>query len=115
VSHVRFAALQGKLTSRLIGTAVVLVGLATATCRPPAQPTIRPQAGLAIACEPQDATLFIDDRYVGVVARLGQLVLPEGLHRLELRRDGYFAHFAEVTLVKGVRQKLAVKLRREPF
>jgi hypothetical protein len=97
--------------------AVLFAVLATATCRPPAQPIMRPLAGLRIVCEPPGATLFVDDRYVGVVGRLGKqpLMLPEGLHRLELRHDGYFAHFAEVTLAKGVGQRLEVKLRREPF
>jgi hypothetical protein len=86
---------------------------------PPANPGVppRPLAGLLIACEPADAVLLVDDRYLGSVTslRTTPLMLPDGFHRLELRRDGYFSHFAEVTLVKGVRQQLEVKLRREPF
>lgn len=104
------------MATRPIGIAATVL-VAWAACHPPSQPTVRPLAGLRILCEPADATLYVDDRYFGSTARLGRqpLMLPEGFHRLELRRDGYFAHFAEVTLVKGVRQQLEVKLRKEPF
>ena len=43
------------------------------------------------------------------------LALAAGTRRLEVRRDGYFAHYAEVTIAKGVRQRLEIKLRKEPF
>jgi len=61
--------------------------------------------------------LFVDDKYMGTVAGLKgrPLMLPEGPHRIELRRDGYFAHYADVTVAKGVKQRLEVTLRKEPF
>ena len=78
---------------------------------------VRPVGGLLIICEPADAQVFIDDRYHGTVAGLGgrSLTLVEGQRRLELRKEGYFAFFGEVSVVKGVRQKLRVILRKEPF
>jgi len=78
---------------------------------------VRPLAGLLLACEPQDSTVYVDDKYMGSVKGLNErpLMLTEGVHRVEVRRDGYFAHFAEVKIVKGVRQQLTVKLRKEPF
>jgi hypothetical protein len=42
-------------------------------------------------------------------------MVPEGPHRVEIRRDGYFPHFVELTAAKGVRQRLEVKLRKEPY
>jgi hypothetical protein len=111
---------SGQSTRALRGSVVALVVVAAsalAGCPPPGTPPARPLGGLAVACEPDDAQLFVDDRFVGSVASLRQrsLQLPEGLHRIELRRDGFFPHFAEVTTVKGVRQKLEVRLRKEPY
>jgi hypothetical protein len=73
--------------------------------------------GLAIRCDPPDAVLFVDDKYMGTVGSLkGRAVkLPEGVHRIEVRKEGYFSHFAEVKVAKGVRQQLEVALRKEPF
>ncbi len=54
---------------------------------------------------------------MGTVAGLATkpVVVRVGPHRLELRKEGYFAHFAEITVAKGLRHKLEVKLRKEPF
>ena len=96
----------------------VLAVLLVSSCGPPTNVEApRPVGGLLLACKPSDAMVFVDDRYVGTVRSLkGRAVrLPEGVHRLEVRRAGYFAHFAEVAVVKGVRQKLHLALRREPF
>jgi hypothetical protein len=70
-----------------------------------------------IRCEPGDALVYVDDQYQGSVKALAArpLMLPEGSHRIEIRRDGYFSHFAEVTNAKGVQQRLEVKLRKEPY
>ena len=77
----------------------------------------RPLAGLLVICEPADASIYVDDRYMGSVKGLSRkpLLLPPGDHRVEVRRDGFFAHFSEVKVVNGVRQQLKVKLRKEPF
>lgn len=77
----------------------------------------RPLAGLLVQCDPGDAVIYVDDKYMGSVKGLGTkaLMLPEGVHRVEVRKDGYFAHFTEVKMVKGVRQQLRLKLRKEPF
>jgi len=73
--------------------------------------------GILIVCDPDDALIYVDDKYMGSVKGLDRrpLPVPAGAHRLEIRKDGYFAHFAEVTVAKGVRQRLKVKLRKEPF
>jgi len=79
--------------------------------------SVQELGGLQIACEPADALLYVDDRYMGSVASLAKrpLPLPVGPHRLELRSEGHFAHFAEITVAKGVRHRLEVKLRKEPY
>lgn len=92
----------------------LLVGVA---CGPPPGPTMRPAGGLVVICEPQDALIYVDEKYLGATSGLKArpLQLSAGVHRIELRRDGYFTHFAEVTIEPGVRQRLTVKLRKEPF
>jgi len=104
----------GRQRLRVLWLGLALLG----GCGPASPPTeVRPVGGVGIVCEPTDALLFVDDRYVGTVAGLRgrPITLLEGPHRIELRRDGYFAHYADVTVVKGVRQRLQVVLRRELF
>lgn len=66
---------------------------------------------------PKDAQVFVDDRYQGTIVALAgrPLSLRAGVRRLEVRRAGYFAAYHEVTIVRGVRQKLTIDLRKEPF
>jgi hypothetical protein len=100
----------------LIGSAIL--GLLLCACPTPGPGIpVRPLGGVQIRCEPTDALVYVDDQYRGSVAALGArpLMLPEGVHRIEIRRDGYFPHFAEVTTAKAVQQRLEVKLRKEPY
>lgn len=97
---------------------MALLGLFLSSCGPRPTDTLpRLVGGLQIECDPADALIYVDDKYLGSVKGLKQrpLKLTEGTHRIELRREGYFAHYAEVTVVKGVQQRLQVKLRKEPF
>ncbi|MFH1131772.1 MAG: PEGA domain-containing protein [Pseudomonadota bacterium] len=93
------------------------VGLFCCTPKHKLQAEVRPTEGLVVACDPADAQIFVDDRYCGTVeSQKGRpLTLPVGFHRIELRKEGYWAQFFEVNLVQGVRQKIEVKLRKEPF
>jgi hypothetical protein len=77
----------------------------------------RPTAALDISCFPADALVYVNDIYAGSAVSLKKhpLILPEGMHRIELRRDGYFSHFEEVRLQRAERKRLGVKLRKEPF
>ena len=96
-----------------------LACLAMAACGSPGKPAMkpRPQAGLHIVIEPADAQIYVNDRFMGSTKGLAKrpLQLPPGLHRIEIRRVGHFAHFAEVKLARGVKQVLKVRLRKEPF
>lgn len=106
-----FAGRGGRIAGLLLGLWLTACGPSTAEVGP------RPLGGLSIDCRPAGAMLFVDDKYMGTVAGLKgrPLMLPEGPHRIELRRDGYFAHYADVTVAKGVKQRLEVTLRKEPF
>jgi len=98
---------------------IVVVALLIASGCGPAAPSPRalPAGGLVVVSDPPDAMLFVDDKYVGTVASLKgkPVMLAKGTHRIEVRRDGYFAHYAEVTVAEGVQQRLEVQLRQEPF
>jgi hypothetical protein len=101
----------------LIPISIPCLALALACCGPAPDAARLTLGGLSVRCDPPDAVLFVDDKYMGTVGSLkGRAVkLPEGVHRIEVRREGYFSHFAEVKVAKGVRQKLEVALRKEPF
>ena len=95
---------------------VLSVGLLA--CCGPASDTARLDLGrLRVGCVPADAMLYVDGRFLGTVASLkGRAVaLPEGLRRVEVRRQGYFSHLAEVQVAKGARRRLDVRLRKQPF
>jgi hypothetical protein len=77
----------------------------------------QPLGGVVLLCEPRDASLFVDDKYLGSVRGLRDrpLNLPVGTHRIEISKPGYFPHYAEVQVAQGVRERLEVTLRKEPF
>lgn len=102
----------------------VLLGLAALAGCPsagtgPGESNAGPRAlqGVVLDCEPDDALIFVDDRYMGSVKGLTArpLTLAAGVHRIELRREGYFSRYLDVTVERGVKQHLRVKLRKEPF
>lgn len=103
----------------LMAALLLLLGVAGVSCGPKGPGELHPRTlqGLLIQCEPADAAVYVDDRYIGSVKGLDRKALPlePGTHRLELRRDGYFSHFSEVKVVAGVRQRIQVTLRKEPF
>lgn len=72
---------------------------------------------LIIVSDPPEALIFVDDRYLGTVRGLRgrALALRPGTRRLEVRREGYFAFYADVKIARGVRKRLVIKLRKEPF
>jgi len=99
----------------LVGGALLVLCQGCPTGAAPPRP--RPLGGLVVRCQPADAMIYVDDHLEGSASSFGQrpLALPLGFHRVEIRRDGYYPYFAEVTVVEGVRQQLEVQLRREPF
>jgi hypothetical protein len=52
---------------------------------------------LQVTTLPADADVFVDDRFVGSVSQLGgKLRVLPGRHRIEIRRDGYYRHYADL-------------------
>ncbi len=62
---------------------------------------------------PRDASVYIDEQFVGflgVVAARG-VRLPEGVHRISIERDGYFAWDR---LVESDRQPITLEVEMRP-
>ena len=58
-----------------------------------------------------DATVFVDGRFVGPVSMVkGGIAVVPGHHRIEVRRDDYFARYVEVDLKRAERKKLEINL-----
>jgi PEGA domain len=71
--------------------AAALVGALLLSCAPAAIPTA-PTVSLRMTGSPPEATVTIDDRYVGplnVVAARG-VALPVGQHQISVESPGYF-------------------------
>lgn len=98
-------------------TLLLVVSGGCGPSRPNAVPGPRNLSGLRITCEPVDAQLFVNDAYMGETKGLDRtpIMLREGVHRIEIRRSGYFSYFATVRVARGVGQGLHVRLRKEPF
>lgn len=79
-------------------------------------PTIQ-HGKLIVRAQPADAMLFVDDRYVGTIEGLKAraILIALGRRRIELRRKGYFAHYAEVWAKLNHVQRLQIQLRKRPF
>lgn len=68
-------------------------------------------AVLVVHCESAEAVVWIDERRVGEVGELaGGVPLRPGAHRVEVRQDGRFSRYVDVTVAPGERRVLAVAL-----
>jgi len=58
-----------------------------------------------------DAALWIDGSYVGTLGLLrGGVAVEPGPHRVEIRHDDYFSHYAEITLASRERKRFQIEL-----
>lgn len=120
MAHVRGRSLTALATGVLSAAPLLLSLLAASSpgCRTGA-PAAGPKhlGSLQIRCQPADVLVYVDDHLEMAPSRPSQesLALPAGFHRIEIRKDGYFPHFAEITVVEGRRQTITVALRKEPF
>ena len=109
--------LDGCVARALGVIAAMSLALAVSACRggPPGAGVRHTALGaLVVSVVPQDAELLVNER--PVAARRGRPIgVPAGPCRIELRRQGYFSHFAELDVVAGRSFRLEVRLRPEPF
>lgn len=69
-------------------------------------------AVVVIRCDVKDAELWVDGRYFREIVEIprGGVRMPPGMHRVEIRHDDYFSHYAELELAPRERRTLDVNL-----
>lgn len=72
------------------------------------------RAQLVIDCEVEDASVWVDGRYLGPIGALGGgVMLSPGTRRVEIRHDDYHTHYARITLEPQEQRHVEVHLAPE--
>ncbi len=84
---------------RCVVVALVLGCMAPAGCMPPSAPTV----SMRMKGNVQDATVTIDDQYIGKLAFVAErgVALPPGRHRISVEKPGYFPWDTVVEVHEG--------------
>ena len=95
--------------------AVAALVLAVAGCAAAAR-AVKPDAQLVVEAAVPDARVYVDDVFAGRAAELrGRAILVRsGTRRVEIRADGYFTAYRDVTLIHGARAAVTVALHAAP-
>ena len=85
-----------------------------AACRPkpgPSESCDGGRRGVLRALNVSDASIFVDGRFIGPVSMVkGGIAVVPGHHRIEVRRDDYFARYVELEAKRADRTKLEINL-----
>lgn len=88
--------------------------LVIAACGPkptPANGVTADDAIFYVRSNVADASIFVDGRFIGPVSMVrGGIAVVPGHHRIELRRDDYFARYVELDAKRADRTKLEINL-----
>ena len=93
--------------------ALALVALLAIGCGGRQNPDGGENSGVVvIRCNVDDAELWVDGHYFREIAEIprGGVRMPAGMHRVEIRHDGYFSHYSELELAPSERRVLDVNL-----
>jgi hypothetical protein len=108
----RRATSTDRLRLALAALTLVLGACAGADVIGPREPS--QAARLILDCEVADASVWIDDRYVGEVGLLGEgVAVAPGMRRIEVRHDHYHTFYARIAFEPHERKRLEVYLARE--
>jgi len=94
---------------------VVAAALLSAACAP-TKAVVRADGQLQVTCNVPDARVYVDEVFRGRAAELehGVLAVPSGNRRVEVRADGWFTAYRDVTVPHAGRAGVDVALRRVP-
>jgi hypothetical protein len=84
---------------RSVAVALALACAAPAGCMPPSAPTV----SMRMTGNVRDATVTIDDQYLGKLAFVAErgVALPPGRHRISVEKTGYFPWDTVVDVHEG--------------
>ena len=95
---------------------IVASALFGAAACAPTTAALRTDAQLAITCDVPDARIYVDEVFRGRAAELRgrALAVPSGARRVEVRADGWFTAYRDVTVPPKGRATVEVPLKRVP-
>lgn len=98
----------------LAAIAIALALTSLAACA--SAPAPAASGTLRVACTPDDAEVYLDDRFAGACAvlRARPLAAAAGLRRVEIRRPGHFTRYVEAEVRARASSDLRVDLRKSP-
>jgi hypothetical protein len=98
------------------GAALLLATALCSGCATTGTRAVKPDAQLVVDAAVPDARIYVDDVFAGRAAELrGRAILVRsGTRRLEIRADGYFTAYRDVTITRGARAAITVALRAAP-
>jgi hypothetical protein len=104
--------------ARTFSRRAAVLATAAAVCHLAACASVQPppaRATLVVTSDVPDASLWIDDHYVGLVGawRNGQPI-PAGFRRVEVRHPSHFSFFAELNPRAGETVRVTAVLRPLP-
>jgi hypothetical protein len=90
--------------------------LLLSACAGPNAARREPGALLEVSCQVLDARVYVDDTFVGRADSLAgkPLTVRAGARRIEVRADGWFTAFRDITLTPNGRGRVEVELRPVP-
>ncbi len=95
---------------------IVLVSLGWVGFAGPSQWVKKNDATLLVGCSVGSASVYVDETFAGRAAELGQsgLRVRHGVIRVEVRADGFYPAYRDVTVRSGERARVDVELRAIP-
>ena len=101
------------MTAKPLAIAAAIAAVLFAACGPPPAAT-GPRAGQAVVVvtsNVDDAQVYVDGRYIGLLANVhAGMAIDAGHHRIELRREDYFSRYAELDVTRAQHTQLDLEM-----
>jgi hypothetical protein len=79
-------------------------------------PSKETRIGVSLRIEPADATVYVDGAYYGTAGRNGdeiQVLLPVGIHRIEVVRPGYESYTQDLNVTPEADNRVTIQLNKK--
>jgi hypothetical protein len=80
---------------------------------PPRAEVAEPQGAVRLRVRPEDATVYVDGKYLGTARALQDFPLPPGHHRVELVRPGYQPLGTDFDVQAGQTTDIALSMEKQ--